>query len=101
MMKLKIQNVDWQSITDKMHTKCYAIIPNLLSDDECEMLKSEYNNSNAYRKTVVMKRYRFGMGKYKYFNYPMPDLIQQNRTNIYQYLVLIANSWSIGLNRNF
>lgn len=89
----KIQNTDWQYITEEMHQKGYAIIPNLLSDYECEALKSNYNNASLYRKTVVMARHRFGLGEYKYFNYPLPELIQAIRTNLYPYLAPIANSW--------
>jgi hypothetical protein len=89
----KIENTDWQNITQAMHQNGYALIPKLLSDEQCEMLKADYGNPNAYRKTVVMKRYRFGLGEYKYFNYPLPDLIQQIRTNIYPKLAPIANAW--------
>lgn len=94
----KIENADWQSITETMHTNGYAIIPHLLSDNDCEDLKADYNNPTAYRKTVVMERYRFGSGEYKYFNYPLPDIIQAIRTCIYPYLAPIANMWFRVLN---
>lgn len=89
----KIETTDWQNITESMHEKGYAIVPDLLSDQECEILKAEYSNPTAYRKTVVMERYRFGLGEYKYFNYPLPEIIQQIRTNIYPQLAPIANMW--------
>lgn len=89
----KIENADWQSITETMHQNGYAIVPKLLSDKQCEVLKADYDNSNLYRKTVVMARYRFGLGEYKYFNYPLPDVIQTVRTNIYPKLAPIANAW--------
>lgn len=98
MIKQKLQNTDWENITETMHQNGYAVIPNLLSDEQCEMLKSEYNNPNAYRKTVVMERYRFGLGEYKYFNYPLPDIIQTIRTSIYPHLAPIANAWFRALN---
>ena len=41
---------------------------------------------------------RFGLGEYKYFNYPLPDIIQQIRTNVYPYLAPIANAWFKALN---
>jgi len=93
MIRQKFQNTDWQNVTEIMHTNGYAVITKLLSDEQCEMLKSEYNNPYAYRKTVVMERYRFGLGEYKYFNYPLPNLIQQIRTNVYPHLAPIANAW--------
>ncbi|WP_347218201.1 2OG-Fe(II) oxygenase, partial [Chryseobacterium sp.] len=76
----------------------YAIIPNLLSKDECDSLISNYNQPELYRKTVVMARHRFGLGEYKYFNYPLPSLIQTFRTHIYPHLAPIANVWFKALN---
>ncbi len=95
---LKIQSVNWQNITEEMHEKGFAIIPNLLTNKQCEELKSDYSNPYLYRKTVVMERYRFGLGEYKYFNYPLPNLIQNIRTTIYPHLALIANVWFKTLN---
>lgn len=94
----KIENTDWQSITETMHQNGYAIIHNLLSGKQCEILKAGYDNPALYRKTVVMARHRFGLGEYKYFNYPLPDLLQTIRTHIYPRLAPIANAWFRSLN---
>lgn len=94
----KIERADWQSITESMHKNGYAILPNLLSNEQCETIKLAYNDQNLYRKTVIMARHRFGLGEYKYFNYPLPEIIQIIRTNIYQHLAPIANVWFKALN---
>ncbi|WPV66116.1 2OG-Fe(II) oxygenase [Chitinophaga sp. LS1] len=97
----KIENTDWQHICEKMHQQGYAIIPGLLSTEQCELLKANYDDAKLYRKTVVMARYHFGLGEYKYFNYPLPDTIQTIRTTIYTKLAPIANAWFKALNINF
>lgn len=94
----KIENTDWQNVAEQMHQNGYAIVPHLLTDEQCEVLKSGYDNPDLYRKTVVMARHRFGLGEYKYFNYPLPDLIQTIRTHIYPHLAPIANTWFKVLN---
>ncbi|MFD2555163.1 2OG-Fe(II) oxygenase [Sphingobacterium tabacisoli] len=94
----KIEEIDWQTVTEHIHENGYAIIPDLISDTDCEKLKSEYDNPHAYRKTVIMERHRFGMGVYKYFNYPLPDLIHNLRTTVYAKLAPIANTWFRVLN---
>lgn len=94
----RIENKDWQSITENMHNKGYAILPGLLSNDECDQLVSAYPQPELYRKTVIMERYRFGSGEYKYFNYPLPELLQTLRTHIYPHLAPIANAWFKALN---
>lgn len=97
-LKQKIASIDWQNIAEEMHKKGFAIIPKLLSSDQCTELITEYYNLNTYRKTVVMERYRFGLGEYKYFNYPLPNLIQCIRESIYPKLAPIANAWMNLLN---
>jgi len=102
-MEKIINQTDWNFVTNEMHEKGFAIIPKFLTDKQCNELIQGYNNPNAYRKTVVMERHRFGLGEYKYFNYPLPDLIQQIRTEIYPHLVPIANLWfkALNINRQF
>lgn len=94
----KIENTDWNTVTETMHQNGYAVIPDLLTAVQCEELKAAYNDPEAYRKTVHMERHRFGKGQYKYFNYPLPELIQQMRTQIYPKLAPIANAWFKALN---
>lgn len=92
-IKTKLTDINWQVISESMNEKGFAIIPKLLSDKQCEELINNYNTESLYRKTVVMKRYRFGLGEYKYFNYPLPKIIQTIREHTYPKLVLIANLW--------
>lgn len=97
-VKEKIASIDWQNIVEEMHAKGFAIIPKLLTNEQCTELIRSYNNPHSYRKTVVMERYRFGLGEYKYFNYPLPNLIQSIRESIYPKLAPIANAWMKVLN---
>lgn len=92
-MKDKIQSLQWDNIAHDLNTKGYASIPALLSTDQCASLKTLYEKRSGYRKTVIMERHRFGLGEYKYFDYPLPPLIQSLRTNIYKHLAPIANLW--------
>lgn len=98
-----IENTNWQSFTEAMHDSGFALIPRLLTNEQCEELKAGYTNPGLYRKTVVMERYRFGLGEYKYFNYPLPPLIQTIRTTIYPKLAPIANAWfnALGMDKQF
>ncbi len=97
-IKQKIASTDWQKVVEEMHEKGFAIISNLLINEHCAEMIDNYNKPNAYRKTVVMERYRFGLGEYKYFNYPLPNLIQSIRESIYPKLAPIANAWMKVLN---
>lgn len=97
-LKTKLVTTDWQSVSESMNEKGYAIIPKIISDEQSNELIKEYNNQNLYRKTVVMERYHFGLGEYKYFDYPLPKIIQTLRETIYPKLSPIANLWMKVLN---
>jgi hypothetical protein len=94
----KLSDVNWAEVTESMHHNGYSIIPGLLAKNLCKELKDNYSSNGLYRKTVVMERYRFGQGEYKYFAYPLPKFIQTIRTDIYPYLSSIANTWFKALN---
>ena len=89
----KISNIDWQKITAQMHDKGYAIAPQILSDADCNLLINNYADQKFYRKTITMERYRFGLGEYKYFKYPLPGLLETIRKEVYPRLAPIANTW--------
>ena len=93
-----INQVDWEQMASELHNKGYAQVPDVLIKSDCQQLVEGYNSHNGYRKTVVMERYRFGLGEYKYYDYPLPDLIQTLREHIYPHLAPIANLWMKLLN---
>jgi uncharacterized protein len=97
-MESRIASADWSAIAQTMHNKGYALLSQLLTASQCDELKNLYNRADLYRKTVTMERYRFGLGEYKYFNYPLPELIQTIREHIYPHLAPIANAWMRVLN---
>jgi hypothetical protein len=89
----KIAYVDWQTVTGEMNEKGYTLVSKFLRGQYCDERISKYHNSDLYRKTITMERHRFGLGEYKYFKYPLPDLIRTIRTGIYPKLAPIANAW--------
>jgi hypothetical protein len=50
-----------------------------------------------------MARHGFGIGEYRYFNYPLPDLLAEARTALYLRLAAVANEWNkrMGLEERF
>jgi hypothetical protein len=96
----KISGIDWQRVTEDVNEKGYALVLQFLPNQYCEQLIDEYDNSDLYRKTITMERHGFGLGEYKYFKYPLPDLIQTVRRAIYPKLTPVANTWMRVLNIN-
>jgi hypothetical protein len=89
----KINSINWTRVGHEMNERGFAIVSKIISAEQCEELIGNYVNPDRYRKTITMERYRFGLGEYKYFNYPLPGLIQTIRENVYTRLSPIANHW--------
>jgi hypothetical protein len=99
-MQQRIEQLDWDKISGQLKDHGYALVNNVLAWAECDELIQQYDNKELYRKTINMERYRFGLGEYKYFNYPLPGIIQQLRESVYPYLAPVANNWIKILNIN-
>lgn len=89
----RLEAADWHTIREQMNSQGYALMQGMLSDAACDELKAGYGTQELYRKTITMERYRFGKGEYKYFSYPLPELIRNIRAHIYPQLAAIANNW--------
>jgi len=94
----KVASTNWQKVTGEINGKGYDIVPQFLTAQFCDELIEKYDDPNLYRKTIIMERYHFGLGEYKYFKYPLPDLIQAIRREVYPKLAPIANTWMKMLN---
>jgi hypothetical protein len=95
----KIADIDWQqTVTEEMNEKGYSLVSRFLPVQSCDELIGKYDNSDLYRKTITMERHGFGLGEYKYFKYPLPDLIQTVGREIYPKLSPVANAWMKMLN---
>ncbi|MFC4873434.1 2OG-Fe(II) oxygenase [Negadavirga shengliensis] len=90
---MKIADHIIPDIAGNLHKNGHAIIPQFVSEADCDELKAGYHRQDRYRKTVYMERHRFGYGEYKYFNYPLPALIHSIRETLYPFLVPVANLW--------
>lgn len=88
-----LNNLSWDIIQEELHDKGFVIVKNVLNEKQCRQLIDAYDDNSLYRKTINMQRYRFGSGEYKYFKYPLPDLITQLREAIYPHIVPVANRW--------
>jgi hypothetical protein len=88
-----VQALDWNRIADELAAQGSAMMEGLLSPEECREMASLYSE-DRFRSKVVMGRHGFGSGEYKYFAYPLPDLIEGFRTALYPRLAPIANHWN-------
>ncbi|WP_160287485.1 2OG-Fe(II) oxygenase [Pseudomonas knackmussii] len=89
----RIAALDWNELARQLDERGYAQIPSLLDASQCAALSGSYVRDEVFRSRVVMARHNFGQGEYKYFDYPLPGLVQALRETLYVPLSAIANSW--------
>ena len=87
-----IAAADWAAAAAALDEHGYATLP-LLSAEECRALTTLYDGDELFRRRIVMQHHAYGSGEYKYFRYPLPDLIARLRVGIYPRLAPIANAW--------
>lgn len=84
----------WTRIETSLNARGYATLKNLLTSDECAALSALYPRDNLFRSRIVMARHGFGRGEYKYFAYPLPDVLAALRAELYARLAPVANRWN-------
>lgn len=85
---------DWAALADELGSQGCAVLPKLLSRRECHMIAALYPDERHFRSHIRMARYGFGKGEYRYFKYPLPDLLGGLRTALYPRLAEVANEWN-------
>jgi hypothetical protein len=93
----RVTRCDWQRLAHDLDAQGSAVLERLLSPHECQAIASLYPQDDRFRSRVVMDRHGFGRGEYKYFCYPLPELIGELRTAVYAQLVPIANRWNAAM----
>jgi hypothetical protein len=90
---------DWDAVTAEVNEYGCALLPPLLTPDECAGIAALYDEQDRFRATVTMARHRFGKGEYRYFRAPFPEPVARLRTALYPRLLPIARDWADRLGR--
>jgi len=93
----RVGGFDWSRIASHLDAHGWALLPTLLTADESSALAGLYGNDQHFRSHIVMARHGFGRGEYKYFAYPLPDMVVALRTALYARLGPIANEWNAAM----
>ena len=90
----RVARLDWRRIAADLAERGCASTGPVLTRPECEDIAAGYDTDASFRSRVVMARHGFGRGEYKYYAYPLPDLIAALRTTLYPRLAPVANQWN-------
>ena len=70
----RVDALDWAELREQLDREGHAITPPLLDGGETDAL-SDLFDGGRFRSTIDMARHRFGEGRYRYFDHPLPDTI--------------------------
>jgi len=92
-----LAETDWVAAGASLDARGFAILPHLLTAEQCRTVASMYPEDHHFRSHIHMARHGFGKGEYKYFSYPLPELIGVLRPALYPPLAQIANRWNAAM----
>ncbi|HEX5874474.1 MAG TPA: 2OG-Fe(II) oxygenase [Pyrinomonadaceae bacterium] len=100
---MRSEGISWEQVSRDLDAEGNATVERVLSAGECDGVRALYEEKKLFRSHIVMERHNFGRGEYRYFSYPLPNLIAELRTSFYPHLVPIANRWNeaMGFNVRF
>lgn len=99
----RVDALDWAGTAAELDAQGWTVLPGLLTGPECAGVAALYAARDGFRSRVVMARHGFGQGEYRYFDYPLPPLVQALRTRLYPRLTPVADRWHerLGLSARF
>jgi uncharacterized protein len=89
----RVDGLDWSELGERLDEVGHAVTAPLLDDAECAALAGLFDDGR-FRSTIDMARHRFGDGRYRYFDHPLPDTIAALRASFYPHLAEVANRWA-------
>jgi hypothetical protein len=92
-----VSAIDWDRVSGDLDESGSSTIEGLLSAAECDVLSGLYAREECFRSRIVMARHGYGRGEYKYFSYPLPEIVGRLRSSIYPRLAPIANRWNAAM----
>ena len=97
MSGTELAAIDWRGVGADLDAHGATVIRSVLPPASCSALAALYDEDDRFRSRVVMARHGFGRGEYKYFAYPLPELVAGLRRALYLQLASIANRWNEAL----
>src|SRR5690242_17114057 len=92
-IRTRVDRLDWVDLRSQLDERGFGVTAPVLEDEECDALGGLFV-TGRFRSTIDMARHRFGEGRYRYFDHPLPEPIGALRTCFYRHLAPIANDWA-------
>ena len=92
-IRSRLGALDWEALAGHLDEEGFVQTPPVFTAVERAELAQSFEDGR-FRSTIDMRRHRFGEGMYRYFDRPLPDLIDAVRHALYPPLADLANRWA-------
>ncbi len=89
----KLDMLNWDHLSDQLTREGCVLIPRVIDDATCRGLTELFADDSLFAKTVVMNQIDYGIGTYRYFRAPIPDVVNQLRVAFYAHVARTVNHW--------
>ena len=86
--------IDWAIVNSNLDDLGIAPTGAILDPCECATLRDLYGQPHRFRSTIDMARHRFGEGEYRYFDRPLPRIVDELRHEFWPQLLAVAREWT-------
>ncbi|HXA63516.1 MAG TPA: 2OG-Fe(II) oxygenase [Bryobacteraceae bacterium] len=93
------EDLAWNDALSGLWSRGYGRLGTLLCPANAKICGRSIRNADLFRSRIDMARYRFGRGEYQYFAYPLPELVETFRRELYSRLIDTAIEWMKALRR--
>lgn len=96
----RTRRYDWSEIEEALTRTGAALLPDLLSSEECLAAIALGDDPGAFEHTVRLGDRGRREAEYRFFRRPLPALVQELRSELYARLAPIASGWNRMLSRD-
>jgi uncharacterized protein len=89
----RVHALDWDALRERLDDVGHAVTEPVLDAGERGAFAALFEDGR-FRSTIDMARHRFGDGRYRYFDHPLPEAIADLRRAFYGHLAPVANAWA-------
>jgi len=89
-----MERIDWTAVVADLDDVGMAQTGPILDPEECAALRDLYAQESRFRSTTDMARHRFGEGQYRYFDRPLPRLVDELRHVFWPHVLTVARDWT-------
>ncbi len=102
-LSVRVEALDWQALATQLNARGFTRTGPLLSAQEASDLADLFDREPLFRRSIVMQRHGYGAGRYRYFDYPLPESVESLRQAFYRQLAPIAQAWAgaLGLEQRY